>query len=205
MQRHPLQDYAELAPGIREILLTAEEIEARVQTLGQAISQDYAGRNPVLVGVLRGVFVFLADLYRAITIPAEVDFIAIASYSAESRDRGMVRLIKDLELSIMGRDVLFVEDIVDTGLTLSYLLRTLRARGPASLEVCALFNKPRRRLIDVPLKYKGFDIPDRHVVGYGLDYREHYRNLPFLALLDPAVFLGGERNGKEAAGKQSAT
>jgi hypoxanthine phosphoribosyltransferase len=195
MPRDPLEDYAAFAPGIREVLLSAAEIEARVQALGQSISQEYAGRNPVLVGVLRGVFVFLADLYRAITIPAEVDFIAIASYSAESRDRGVVRLIKDLELSIMGRDVIFVEDIVDTGLTLNFLLRNLRARGPASLEVCALFNKPKRRLIDIPIKYKGFDLPDRHVVGYGLDYRERYRNLPFLALLEPSVFLGnGERD-----------
>ncbi len=193
MDHHSLEAYPALAPGIREVLLSAEEIEARVQALGEAISRDYADRNPVLVGVLRGVFVFLADLYRSITIPAEVDFIAVASYSAESRDRGVVRLIKDLELSIMGRDVLFVEDIVDTGLTLNFLLRNLRARSPASLEVCALFDKPKRRLIDIPIKYKGFDVPDRHVVGYGLDYRERYRNLPFLALLEPSVFQGGER------------
>ncbi|MCC6170350.1 MAG: hypoxanthine phosphoribosyltransferase [Caldilineaceae bacterium] len=193
MQREPLDAYSAFAPAIREVLLSAEEIEARVQALGQAISQDYAGRNPLLVGVLRGVFVFLADLYRAITIPAEVDFISVASYSAESRDRGVVRLIKDLDLSIMGRDVIFVEDIVDTGLTLNFLLRNLQARGPASLEVCALFNKPKRRLINIPLKYKGFDLPDRLVVGYGLDYRERYRNLPFLALLEPSAFLGGGR------------
>jgi hypoxanthine phosphoribosyltransferase len=188
---------AALPSGVREVLLSAGEIDARVQALGQAISQEYAGRNPILVGVLRGVFIFLADLYRAITIPAEVDFIAIASYSAESRDRGMVRLIKDLELSIQGRHVIFVEDIIDTGLTLNFLLRNLRARGPASLEVCALFNKPRRRLIDIPLKYKGFDLPDRLVVGYGLDYREQYRNLPYLALLEPAVFQG-EKIGRES-------
>jgi hypoxanthine phosphoribosyltransferase len=190
MVRHPLHAYPDHAPGIREVILSAEAIETRVHELGQTISVDYAGRNPVLVGVLRGVFIFLADLYRAITIPAEVDFISIASYSAESRDKGMVRLIKDLETSINGRHVLFVEDIVDTGLTLNYLLRTLRARGPASLEVCTIFNKPKRRLIDIPLKYKGFDVPDRHVVGYGLDYKEQYRNLPFLALLEPSVFQG---------------
>lgn len=193
--RLPLEAYTAYQPGIREVLLTAAEIEAKVQELGSAISVDYAGRTPILVGVLRGVFIFLADLYRAITVPAEVDFIAIASYSAESRDKGMVRLVKDLDLSITGRHVIFVEDIVDTGLTLSYLLRNLRARQPASLEVCALFNKPKRRLIDVPVKYRGFDIPDRHVVGYGLDYREQYRNLPFLALLEPGVFQG---NGKAA-------
>lgn len=199
MDRRSLDAYPALAPGIREVLLSATEIEARVQALGQAISTDYAGRNPILVGVLRGVFIFLADLYRAITIPAEVDFIAIASYSAESRDRGMVRLLKDLDLPIQGRHVIFVEDIVDTGLTLNFLLRNLRARGPASLEVCALFNKPKRRLIDIPIKYKGFDLPDRLVVGYGLDYREQYRNLPFLALLEPSVFQGGERGAANEA------
>lgn len=195
MERHPPQAYHDYQPGIREVLLGAEEIEAKVHALGQAISADYAGRNPLLVGVLRGVFIFLADLFRAVTIPAEVDFIAVTSYSAESRDRGMVRLVKDLDLSITDRHVIFVEDIVDTGLTLNFLLRNLRARQPASLEVCTLFDKPKRRLIDIPLKYKGFDLPDRHVVGYGLDYREQYRNLPFVALLEPAVFQGGERAG----------
>lgn len=195
MERLPPQAYSAYLPGIREVLLSANEIETKVRELGQAISQDYAGRTPILVGVLRGVFIFLADLYRAVTIPAEVDFIAVASYSAESRDKGMVRLVKDLDLSITGRHVIFVEDIVDTGLTLNFLLRNLRARQPASLEVCALFNKPKRRLIEIPVKYKGFDLPDRHVVGYGLDYRELYRNLPFVALLEPAVFQG---NGKNA-------
>jgi hypoxanthine phosphoribosyltransferase len=190
MARYPLEAYEDLAPGIGQVLFTAEEIEERVQELGWTISRDYAGRNPLLVGVLKGVFIFMADLYRAITIPAEVDFIAISSYSPESRDRGLVRLVKDLETSIAGRHVLFVEDMVDTGLTLSYLLRNLRARDPASLEVCALFNKARRRLIDVPLKYTGFELPDRFVVGYGLDYRERYRNLPALGLLKPEVFQG---------------
>jgi hypoxanthine phosphoribosyltransferase len=195
MEPYPPAAYAQLAPGIREVLLSAEEIEQKVRELGQAISHDYADRNPLLVGVLRGVFIFLADLYRNITIPAEVDFIAIASYSAESRDRGMVRLVKDLDVSIEGRHVIFVEDIIDTGLTLNFLLRNLRTRGPASLEVCALFDKPKRRLIDIPVKYQGFDLPDRHVVGYGLDYRERYRNLPFLALLDPSVFINSDRAG----------
>jgi hypoxanthine phosphoribosyltransferase len=130
----------------------------------------------------------MADLLRAITIPVEVDFMAVSSYTAEAREKGVVRLIKDLEAPITGRHVLFVEDIVDTGLTLSYLLRSLRARQPASLEVCVLFNKPKRRLIDIPLKYKGFDLPDRLVVGWGLDYRELYRNLPFVGLLRAEVF-----------------
>jgi hypoxanthine phosphoribosyltransferase len=188
VNEHSLDEYQELAGGIGQVLFSAEEIEQRVWALGQAISRDYAGKNPLLVGVLKGVFIFMADLYRAITIPAEVDFIAVSNYSPESRDRGMVRLVKDLETSITGRHVLFVEDMVDTGLTLNYLLRNLQAREPASLEVCALFDKERRRLIDIPLKYKGFDVPDRFVVGYGLDYRERYRNLPVLGLLKPEVF-----------------
>jgi hypoxanthine phosphoribosyltransferase len=180
--------YGELAAGVREILLPADTIQQRVRELGAAISQDYAGRNPLLVGVLKGVLFFMADLLRAITIPAEVDFMAVASYTANSREQGLVRLDKDLEMPLTGRHVLFVEDVIDTGLTLNYLLRSLRAREPASLEVCVLFNKPRRRLIDIPLKYKGFDLPARFVVGYGLDYRERYRNLPFVGLLDPRTF-----------------
>jgi hypoxanthine phosphoribosyltransferase len=186
----PLEAYGELATGIRQVLFSAEEIEQRILALGQAISRDYAGKNPLLVGVLKGVFIFMADLYRAITIPAEVDFIAISSYSSTARDQGLVRLVKDLETSIAGRHVLFIEDMVDTGLTLHYLLRNLRAREPASLEVCTLFNKAKRRLIDVPIKYVGFELPDRFVVGYGLDHRERYRNLPCVGLLKPEVFQG---------------
>jgi hypoxanthine phosphoribosyltransferase len=188
MERHPLEAYTELAPGIREVLFTAEEIEQRVTELGARLSDDYAGLNPLLVGVLRGVYIFMADLHRAMTIPAEVDFMAVSSYSAESRDRGMVQIIKDLDVSIANRHVIFVEDMVDTGLTLNFLLRTLRVQEPASLEVCTLFNKPQRRLIELDIKYKGFDVPDRLIVGYGLDYRERYRNLPFVGLLAPHVF-----------------
>ena len=138
--------------------------------------------------MLKGVVFFIADLLRAISIPVEVDFIAISSYSQEARDQGFVRLVKDLDANLAGRHVLFVEDVIDTGLTLNYLLQTLQARHPASLEVCILFDKPARRLIDIPLKYKGFDLPDRFVVGYGLDYHERYRNLPFVGLLNPEVF-----------------
>ncbi|MEX1018979.1 MAG: hypoxanthine phosphoribosyltransferase [Litorilinea sp.] len=192
MQRHPPEAYTELATGIREVLFTAVEIEQRVHALGTTISQDYAGRNPLLVGVLRGVYIFMADLHRAITINAEVDFMAVSSYSAESRDRGMVQIIKDLDVSIANRHVIFVEDMIDTGLTLNFLLRTLRVQQPASLEVCALFNKARRRLIDIPIKYKGFDVPDRLIVGYGLDYRERFRNLPFVGLLEPSVFQNSQ-------------
>jgi len=185
---YPPEAYGDLNEGIREIVLTAEEIQSRVREMGQAISRDYEGCNPLLIGVLKGVFPFMSDLLRMITIPVEVDFMAVASYSPAFRDQGMVRLEKDLEEPIAGRHVLFVEDVIDTGLTLSYLLRNLKARQPASLKVCVLFNKSRRRLIDVPVQYKGFDLPDRFIVGYGLDYREKYRNLPFVGLLKPDVF-----------------
>lgn len=181
----PPEAYGKLAADVEDILLTADELQQRVRELGQAISRDYAGLNPLLVGVLKGITIFMADLLRNITIPVEVDFIAVSSYSPETRNKGVVRLVKDLETPIAGRHVLFVEDVIDTGLSLSYLLRTLQTRGPASLEVCVLFNKPKHRLIDIPLKYKGVDLPDRFVVGYGLDYREHYRNLPFVGVLRP--------------------
>lgn len=181
-------DHPELTNGIRQVLYTQEQIRERVSELGQAISQDYAGRNPLVIGVLKGVLFFMADLLRELTIPAEVDFIAVSSYSREAREHGMVRLMKDLETSISGRHVLFIEDVIDTGLTLNYLLQNLRARKPASLEVCVLFDKSSSRLLDIPIKYKGFDLPPYFVVGYGLDFREKYRNLPFVGLLSPDVF-----------------
>lgn len=181
-------DQRQWADGIRQVLYTREQIRARVAELGQAISRDYAGRNPLMIGVLKGVLFFMADLLRELTIPAEVDFIAISSYSREAREQGMVRLMKDLDASISGRHILFIEDVVDTGLTLNYLLQNLRARQPASLEVCVLFNKSSNRLLDIPIKYQGFDLPPLFVVGYGLDFRERYRNLPFVGLLSPEVF-----------------
>ena len=181
-------EYPELAAEIREVVFSEEEIRDRVAELGVQISSDYRGLNPLLVGVLKGVLFFMADLLRAITIPVEVDFMAVASYSPEERDQGFVRLVKDLDISIAGRHVLFVEDVIDTGLTLNYLLQTLQARHPASLNVGILFDKPAVRLIDIPLRYKGFDLPDRFVVGYGLDYRERYRNLPFVGLLKADAF-----------------
>jgi hypoxanthine phosphoribosyltransferase len=187
MMARGIETYGELAAGIQEIVISEEEIQERVAALGRAISHDYAGRNPLLVGVLKGVLFFMADLLRAITLPVEVDFIAISRYATAGRDQGAVRLVKDLETPIDGRHVLFVEDVIDTGFTLHYLLRTLRARQPASLEVCVLFNKPQHRLIDIPIRYRGFDLPDRFVVGYGLDHRERYRNLPFVGLLKPQV------------------
>lgn len=185
-----------LDADIQQVLYSADEIARRVQELGRRISEDYAaviaaGKTPLMVGVLKGVVPFMADLLRHITIPVAVDYLAVASYSARSRDQGVVRLQKDLEESIAGEHVLFVEDVIDTGLTLNYLLRNLRAREPAGLEVCALFDKPGRRLIDLPIRYLGFELPDRFVVGYGLDYRERYRNLPYVGLLKPDVFQPG--------------
>ena len=183
-----LAGYGELASDIKEVLISAPAIQQRVQEIGQAISEDYAGRNPLLVGVLKGVVFFMADLLRAISIPVEMDLISVSSYAPEADRQGFVRLVKDLEIPLASRHVLFVEDVIDTGLTLNYLLRNLRTREPASLEVCVLFNKPAHRLIEIPVKYKGFDLPDRFVAGYGLDYREKYSNLPFVGLLKPQVF-----------------
>lgn len=195
MKNSPSQVYDSPMTGdIAEVLISTEEIQRKVAELGQAISSDYAGRNPILVGVLKGVLFFMADLLRVITIPVEVDFMAITGYTTESRKQGVVRLVKDLEMPITGRDVLFVEDVIDTGLTLNYLLRSLKVHEPASLEVCAIFNKPAHRLIELPIRYKGFDLPDRFVVGYGLDYRERYRNLPFVGMLKPSVFQSTQPN-----------
>jgi hypoxanthine phosphoribosyltransferase len=183
----------ELTEGISEILIPEESIQQRVSELGATISRDYEGRNTLFIGVLKGVFFFMADLLRKISIPVEVDFIAISSYTLEARDKGFVRLVKDLDTPITGRHVLFIEDVVDTGLTLNYLLQNLKSRSPASLEVCTIFNKPHHRLIDLSLKYVGFDLPDRFVVGYGLDYRERYRNLPYVALLKAETITPASR------------
>lgn len=185
---YELEAYGELAAGIERVLITREEIDDRIRELGQAISRDYEGENPLLVGVLKGVVPFMADLLRAITIPVEVDFIDITRFQPGSAQRGAVRLEKDLNVPIEGRHVLFVEDVIDTGMTLNYLLGQLRARRPVSLEVCACFNKLTHRLVNIPLRYKGFDLPDMFVVGYGLDYREQFRNLPFIGLLRAEVF-----------------
>jgi hypoxanthine phosphoribosyltransferase len=189
MRPASLEHFPEMAPNIQEVLISPEELEQKVVEMGKAISSDYAGKDPLLVGVLKGVLFFMADLLRSITIPVEVDFIAISSYSQEDRQKGFVRLVKDLETPLTDRNVLFVEDVIDTGLTLNYLLQNLKARDPASLEVCVLFNKPERRLIDIPVKYKGFDLPDQFVVGYGLDHREKYRNLPFVGLLKSSSLI----------------
>ncbi|MGE5601976.1 MAG: hypoxanthine phosphoribosyltransferase [Nitrososphaerales archaeon] len=173
--------------GLGRVLFTETMIRRRVDELGAQISRDYAGLNPLVVGVLKGVVFFMSDLLRTLTLPVHVDFMAISRYHAGAGAKGPVRLTKDLDEPVEGRHVLFIEDVIDTGLTLSYLLRNLRARGPLSLEVCTLFDKPEHRLADVKVRYKGFDLPDRFVVGYGLDYREAYRHLPYVAELTPQV------------------
>ncbi|TMI87269.1 MAG: hypoxanthine phosphoribosyltransferase [Bacillati bacterium ANGP1] len=176
------------AEDIEEILLTQEQIAARVAGLARDISRDYAGRFPLLISVLKGAVYFITDLSRAITIPIAMDFMAITSYGSAPAQSGAVRLIKDLDIEITGRDVLLVEDIIDTGLTAGYLLRLLQARTPASLQICTLLDRPRRRILEsLPIAYRGFEVPDRFLVGYGLDYREQYRNLPFIGVLKDSV------------------
>jgi hypoxanthine phosphoribosyltransferase len=170
--------------GVGEVLVGAEELQRRVAELGEQISRDYAGRSLLLVGVLKGAVFFLSDLMRYIDIPVEVDFMAVASYGSATDSSGVVRILKDLDAAIEDRDVLIVEDIVDSGLTLQYLIRNLGSRNPRTLEVCALLTKPSRRKVELPTRYVGFEIPDRFVVGYGLDYAERHRNLPFVAVLE---------------------
>ena len=169
--------------AIGEILVQPDDLQHRVRELGAEITRDYAGREPLLVFVLKGAVFFLSDLMRHIDVPCEVDFMAVASYGSSTESSGVVRILKDLDAPLEGRDVLIVEDIVDSGLTLQYLMRTLEARKPASLEVCALLTKPARREIDVPIRYVGFEIPNEFAIGYGLDHGERYRNLPYVAAL----------------------
>jgi len=176
---------AELTRGVSKVLLEEDVVAARVAELGTEISSDYEGRDLLLVGVLKGAVFFMADLMRQLTIPCEVDFMAISSYGASTDSSGVVRILKDLDINIEGRDVLVVEDIIDSGLTLSYLIRNLESRNPATLEICALLTKPARREIDVGVRYTGFEIPNEFVIGYGLDFDERYRNLPYVAVLDP--------------------
>jgi len=175
----------ELTRGVSKVLIEEDAVAARVAELGADVSTDYAGKDLLLIGVLKGAVFFMADLMRELTIPCEVDFMAISSYGASTDSSGVVRILKDLDINIEGRHVLVVEDIIDSGLTLSYLMRMLESRNPASLEVCALLTKPDRREIDVPVRYTGFEIPNEFVIGYGLDFGERYRNLPYVAVLDP--------------------
>jgi hypoxanthine phosphoribosyltransferase len=169
--------------GVGEILIGEDELQARIRALGAEISVDYHGRELLLVGVLKGAVFFMADLMRSISVACEIDFMAISSYGAATDSSGVVRILKDLDINIEGRHVLVVEDIIDSGLTLSYLLRNLESREPASLEICALLTKPDRREVDVPVRYIGFEIPNRFVIGYGLDFAERYRNLPYVGVL----------------------
>ena len=171
-------------PAIGETLVSNEELKRRVAELGRAISTDYEGRDLFMVGVLKGAIIFLADLLRVVSVPCEVDFMAVSSYGSQTDSSGVVRILKDLDAPIEGRDVLIVEDIIDSGLTLQYLMRNLRARSPASLEVCALLTKPDRLRVDLEPRYVGFEIPNRFAIGYGLDHAQHYRNLDYVAALD---------------------
>jgi hypoxanthine phosphoribosyltransferase len=182
---------AELERAVAEVLIDEDALSARVAELGQEVSTDYAGRDLLLIGVLKGAVFFMADFMRHLTIPCEVDFMAISSYGAASDSSGVVRILKDLDINIEGRHVLVVEDIIDSGLTLSYLMRNLESREPASLEVCALLTKPARREIDVPVRYVGFEIPNRFVIGYGLDFAERYRNLRYVAALNDDLLPEG--------------
>jgi hypoxanthine phosphoribosyltransferase len=172
---------------IQEILISPEEIQNRVKQLGGMISRDYEGKEPVLVSILKGAIFFLSDLSRSISIHVSIDFMAISSYGTPQKTYGVVRILKDLDETITGRDVLIIEDIIDTGLTLRYLLNNLEARKPASLKICTLLDKPARRIVKLPVVHRGFEIPDKFVVGYGLDYKQRYRNLPFIGVLKPEL------------------
>ncbi len=179
----------DLVADIASVLVSEEQIRARVAELGAQISADYAGRELTLVSVLKGSLPFMADLMRAITIPVSIDLMEVSSYGGTATESsGLVRILKDLSSSIDGRDVMIVEDIIDTGLTLNYLIRYLRGKNPRSLHICTLLDKPARRLVDIPIDYLGFTIPDQFVIGYGLDYGEQYRNLPFIGVLKPEVY-----------------
>jgi hypoxanthine phosphoribosyltransferase len=179
---------SEIHPDIQEVLITEDEIQDKISELGKQVTEDYRGRDLLLVGVLKGAFVFMADLARDIGLPLEFDFMAVSSYGSSTKSSGVVRILKDLDYEITGRHVLLVEDIIDSGLTISYLLRYLEARGPASLEICSLFWKRGEQAVPLEVKYPGFEIPPVFVVGYGLDYAERYRNLPYIGVLKPSAY-----------------
>jgi hypoxanthine phosphoribosyltransferase len=185
-----LSHVAEFEGDIERVLITGEEIQAKIRELGDVITEEYQGKELLLVGVLKGAFVVMADLSRHIRLPLQFDFMAVSSYGAATKTSGVVRILKDLDRDIEGRDVLLVEDIVDSGLTLAYLLKNLRARRPRTLEVCALLRKPEVQRVELDIKYEGFSIPPEFVVGYGLDYGEKYRNLPYVATLKPEAYEG---------------
>lgn len=178
----------ELAANIEQVLVSQAQIEAQLAEVASQLDRDYAGKELLVVGVLKGAFVVMADLARHLTIPVSVDFMAVSSYGSSTKSSGVVRILKDLDTDIEGRHVLLVEDIIDSGLTLDYLLKNLRSRGPASIEVFSLLCKPDKQKVDVDVRYPGFDVEDVFVVGYGLDYAERYRNLPFIATLAPDAY-----------------
>lgn len=173
---------------IKEVLYTEKQIAVMVERIGQEISRDYADKDLLLVSVLKGSVVFMADLMRSITIPARIDFMAVSSYGSGTKSSGVVKIIKDLDIDLSGYDIVLVEDILDSGKTLSYLIELLKSRNPKSLQICTLFDKPERREADVDAAYVGTEIPDAFIVGYGLDYDEKYRNLPFVGILNPSVY-----------------
>lgn len=180
-----------MTQDIQKILLSEEEIAAKVAEIGAQISKDYAGKNPVIVSILKGSFVFMADLVREITIPCTIDFMSVSSYGSGTSSSGEVKIVKDFDGSVEGRHLIIVEDILDSGRTLSYLMKTLKTRGAASISLCTFLDKPERRVVPVEVAYKGFTVPDSFIVGYGLDYDQKYRNLPYVGVLKPSVY-GGE-------------
>ena len=173
---------------IERVLLSEEQLRQRVRELGEEISKEYAGKEILMIGVLRGAVMFMADLARAITVPVMIDFMAVSSYGTSTSSSGIVRILKDLDEEVAGKHVLIVEDIIDSGLTLSYLVDNIKSRHPASVRICTLLNKPERRKVDLEVNYNGFVVPDEFVVGYGLDYAEKYRNVPFIGILKPAIY-----------------
>lgn len=185
-----MADFSVMEKDLSSILFNEKQIESRVKELGEVISRDYQGKDPVVIGILKGSLIFMSDLIRRLTIPLSIDYVAVSSYGRSTDSSGVVRIVKDLDEPIEGRHVLVVEDIVDTGLTLRYLLDNLQSRGPQSVAVCVLLDKPSRRKVDIKPDYCGFEIPDEFVVGYGLDYAENYRNMPFIGVLDRSVYEG---------------
>ncbi|ALA40085.1 hypoxanthine phosphoribosyltransferase [Paenibacillus sp. SEL1] len=173
---------------IQEILISEEEIQSKIKELGAQLSVKYEGKNPLVICVLKGAFIFMADLVKTITVPLELDFMAVSSYGASTKSSGIIKIIKDLDASVEGRDVLIVEDIIDSGLTLTHLIELLKNRNANSVCVVTLFDKPARRTVNLEADYTGFTLPDAFVVGYGLDYAEHYRNLPYIGILKPEIY-----------------
>jgi len=178
-----------LHQDVEKVLISEVEIKQKISELGSFISRDYTGKNLLMVGILKGAMVFMSDLMRSLSVDVQIDFMAVSSYGASSNSTGVVRILKDLERTIEGKHVLIVEDIVDTGLTLNYLQEILKARGPASVRICTLLDKPSRRKVDVAIDYNGFSIPDEFVIGYGLDYNEKYRSLPEICILKQEVYM----------------